>query len=112
MEAHFNTNYYFKMIIPQRNWVSNKSGESSSENSVLYFLWNDGFWNYINYKLRCKYISVKIGKSIKNAIQNQNLFKAMYYKHKSPRSELHLLFWTYHSIKIWYMGSKWWHIPN
>lgn len=108
MEAHLNTNYYFKMIIPQRNWVSNKSGESS-EDCIFYEMMGS---ETINYKLRCKYISVKIGKSIKNAIQNQNLFKAMYYKHKSPRSELHLLFWTYHSIKIWYMGSKWWHIPN
>lgn len=35
MEAHLNTNYYFKMIIPQRNWVSNKSGESS-EDCIFY----------------------------------------------------------------------------
>lgn len=49
------------------------------------------FRNDIKYKLKCKYIPAKIGKSIKMYFKISFYDKAMYCKHKNLEFGLHLL---------------------
>lgn len=44
-------------------------------------------------------ISAKIGKPVTMQFKIRFYYKAMYGKHKTPEPELHLLFWTFCSLK-------------
>ena len=70
------------------------------------------FRNFIKYKLIYQYIPAKIGKSIEMHFRISFYYKAKCCKHKNLDLELHLLLWTFHSIKISWTGSNWWQIPN